>query len=168
MTRCLLLLSLLFAGCRSAFVDAGVSFLPQVGVAAGGGVLLGSSAASEVFLEAEAACQWLDDKGILDDGNEEQGPWWQADVGAKHVLRPEQRRHLVVRYGAVWFRQTGVTGIIDGPGTYWGGFAGVGFETDLSPRLSVGPEVRVLVAQGEGSPGWEIVPQLRLHVVLRF
>jgi hypothetical protein len=166
--RRLALVALLAAGCRSAFVDTGVSFLPQVGVAAGGGVRLGGSGASEFHLEAEVAYQSLDDKDVLDDGNGAQGPWRQAQVGVKQVLRPDRRRHVVVRYGAAWFRQTGVTGIIDGPGTYWGGFGGVGFETDVSPRVSIGPEVRVIVAQGEGAPGWEIVPQLRLHVVFRF
>ena len=170
-----LLLAACLAGCRSSqsrtddlFVDGGLSFLPQVGVAAGVGMVVRRSESADYALEVEGTYQFIDDQDLIDDGNPEQGPWYQVRLGVKQVFAPQSRRHFVLRYGIVWFEQTGITGIIDRPGNYGGGYVGIGFETDISSRVSVGPELRFIAANGEGDIGWVFVPQLALHVTFRF
>ena len=175
--RAALLLCLLATACRSripsdnvrnAFVSAGLSALPQVGVALGGGWRVATRESYDLFIEAEGTVQFLDDTDFNDDGFGGPGTFTQARLGLKHALSPGHKRHVTVRYGVLWFRARGGVTIIDAPGDYVGAYVGLGFETELSERWTMGPEIRILLVNGTGSQGFEVVPQFAWHLIFRF
>ena len=175
--RTALLLCLLATGCRSrlrqeharkAFFGAGLSALPQVGAAVEAGWRVAARESYDLFVELEGTVQFLDDTDFNDDGLGGPGTFSQARLGLKHTFSPGHKRHLTVRYGAVWFRARGGVTILDLPGDYIGAYLGLGFETDLSERWTMGPEIRILLVEGTDSQGFDVVPQFGWHLIFRF
>ena len=175
--RAALLLCLLATGCRSrlrqehardAYVSAGLSALPQVGASVGAGWRAATPESYDLYVEAEGAVQFLDDTDFNDDGFGGSGTFTQASLGLKHALSPGHKRHVTVRYGVVWFRAPTTPTILDAPGDYVGCYVGLGFETELSERWTMGPEIRVLAVYGTGSQGFDVVPQFVWRLIFKF
>ncbi|MGQ0612553.1 MAG: hypothetical protein ACT4PV_02220 [Planctomycetaceae bacterium] len=144
---------------------AGIGFLgvPAAGVSVTAGQTF--SDRREFFdlaFELQAAFQFPEDSPTRT------GKWAQFQAGAKATLSPGHPRHVVLRAGGVWFRATGDPGILDTPGDYLGLYGGVGYEWDLTQRMTVGPEFKVLIVDGEGSLGIEVVPQFGLNWIVKF
>ncbi len=177
MGRAILLLALLAAGCRTRPPDwqpwqtafgGSFSAIPHVGVAAEGGAVIHRTERFDYVAEGEVTYQFLDDADLASDGSPGKlDAWWQLRAGIKQIFSPGHKRHLVVRYGAVFFHATGTPGLVDAAGSYFGIYGGIGFETDLNERWTAGPELRVLIVDGDAS-GVEIVPQFAWHLVRRF
>lgn len=153
---------------RRAYVGAGLSALPQVGVGVVGGWRVSARESQEIYLEAEGVAQFLNDADFNNDGFGGPGTYYQVGFGLMHSFTPKSRRHLTLRYGAAWLHTTSGQTILDQPGTYLGGYLGIGFDTDLSERWSMGPEVRVLGVWGTASQGFEILPQFAWRFVFKF
>ncbi len=88
------------------------------------------------------------------------GEWWQLEGGLKFVAHPEERTHWFGRIGAVVADVNGHADIVDGEGTYYGGYVGIGFETRLTPRITMGPDISFLVlGGGDRDSSVVLVPQ---------
>ncbi len=162
----------LAAGCKSRLpsertgeLHAGVGFLavPAAGVSVTAGQTIHDRHDFfDIAFELQAAFQFPEDSAT------QNGKWAQIQAGAKATLSPGHPSHVVLRAGGVWFRATGDPAILDAPGDYLGLYGGVGYEWDLSPRMTAGPEFKVLVVGGEGSLGVEVVPQFGLNWIVKF
>lgn len=170
----LLLLLSLAGACRSSsndrdsYVGGGIIALPQLGPVVSAGHRVRRPHQWDTYLEAEAAYQFIDDKDLADDGFPGAGSVTQFRLGLKHVLAPEAKRRLTFRWGAVWFQSTGEAVLIDRAGRYAGAYLSFGFETDLSERWSMGPDIRALFVEGTGSADFEVVPQFAWQLVFRY
>jgi hypothetical protein len=172
----LLTAALLFAGCRSRVAGyerdwyAGGSFtaVPGVGLALEGGKVVARPDTFDLAVEAQIVRHFLDDKDFADDGEADHGRMTAVRLGLKHSTSPGAKRHATFRYGAQFYRATGVPGIVDRPGDYVGAYAGIGFETELSRNWTMGPEISVAVLRGEGDIGVEVVPTFFWHFVFDF
>ncbi len=90
---------------------------------------------------------------------------WKFQVGTKRVSQPSERRHSTRRYGLTWFRAGDDPNIVQDAGDYIGLYTSMGFESDFSETLSMGPEFTLMVAQMEGDTGGlVVVPQLNWHL----
>ena len=166
-----LLLLLSFAACRSrvqtehsyeAFGGVGVAALPSVGVAV---------IAGQQFSERDKFDLDFELRGIFqggDDSATQSGEFFQVQVGVKQTLNPGHRRRPFLRLGATWFRATGNPDLIDEPGDYLGVYFGGGYEFDVSPRVTISPDVSLNLVNGEGSIGAEFFPTFALNVLFRF
>jgi len=105
---------------------------------------------------------------VLDAGAAGSGDFFQVQAGVKQTLSPGHPRRPVVRYGLTWLRATSSSSLLDEAGDYFGGYAGVGYEWDLSPRWTIAPQVNALLLGGEGSIGFTVAPQALLQVIFRF
>ncbi len=143
---------------RGAIGLAG-SLLPNVGVKAFGDLVIGGSCAAPTSIEIGGTWQFLDDKSFADDGNPEADDWLQFDAGVRFTRAVACARRSVLRFGATVVRAEGVPNIVQEEGTYFGGYVGVGFETDLSDEISIGPELTVHAVTKDGSFTHGIVPQ---------
>jgi hypothetical protein len=65
-------------------------------------------------------------------------------------------------------RATGDPELLAVPGDYLGGYGGIAYEWDVTPQLTIGPEINVLLLEGEGSIGFEILPQLGFGILFNF
>jgi len=74
-------------------------------------------------------------------------------------------RHLTLRYGFEYCRATVDPVIVDRAGGYYGVYAGFGFETELGPHWTMGPEVAVAYLGGEGEA---FVPNFFWHLAYDF
>ncbi len=175
--KSLVCLALLLAACRSGVKSpndadhlVGVSFsaLPQVGVGLLGATRLSKRPEFNLLAELEGTLQFLDDSDLADDGGPGAGNFTQVRLGLKYVFTPDDSRHLVARYGVVWLESSGEPILLDEAGEYAGGYGGIGFETEISKRWSVGPEFRLLVVDGLQSQGIEVIPQFAWHFTFRF
>ena len=149
-------------------VSAGLSAIPQVGVGVGGGWRVTAREKYDLFLEAEGVVQFLNDTDFADDGFGAPGTFYQASFGLKRSYTPASKRHVILRYGVVWLDAPNAPTVLDAPGNYVGGYLGYGFETDLSERWTMGPEIRVLGVYGTGSQGFDVVPQLAWRFIFKF
>jgi hypothetical protein len=155
-------------GRRSDFyAGGGLSVLPNIGISAHAGYVFCHRPEVEWSVEVEGIWQFLDDKTFVDDGNPEAGDWYQAKVGVLARSTPTDRRHATWRGGFTWFRATGEPNLVEQPGDYFGVYTGVGFETDITPSLSIGPEVSLVVAAGPGPIKDGIVPQVAWRATWR-
>lgn len=153
--------------CRATYADASLSFLPNLGLGIGAGRVFARTADDIWSFEVQGTYQFLDDASIADDGNPEAGDWLQLRAGFKASSNPRGRRHFTKRFGAVVFDAAGDPNIVQEPGTYWGVYGGLGFETDLTPTLTVGPELSVLVTTREDEFEFaRPVPQLTWHAIV--
>ena len=139
-------------------VGLAASVLPNVGLEATGSVLWKRRPRVDWRVEASVAQQFIDDKDFADDGNPGAGDFTQVGLSLRVVTAARERRHWTLRVGPVWFRARGAPNLIDEAGDYVGLRIGLGFETDLTPRWSLGPEIALISAWGEGN--FELVPQL--------
>jgi hypothetical protein len=170
------LLGLAVPGCRSRvagpergwYAGGAFSAIPGVGLAAGGGKVLGGAGTYDWAAEAQIVRHFLDDKDLADDENADHGRMTAVRAGFKHTFAPGSKRHLTVRYGFQFYRATGVPGIVEDPGDYYGFYAGVGFETDLDEHWTMGPEISLAVMEGEGPLQTEVVPTFFWHLLRNF
>jgi len=152
---------------RTSYLDASASFLPNLGFGLGVGRVVRSTPAALGSVEAQLVYQFLDDEIFADDGNPKAGPWYQVRAGFKRTSNPPGPRHLTTRIGAVWLRAEGEPNVIQDEGNYAGLYAGLGFETDLGPSLSVGPELTILgITRTDGFSVARPVPQINWHVTV--
>jgi hypothetical protein len=151
------------------YAGAALSLLPNVGVAVEAGKVVRRDAFATWSVEAQALWQFLDDKTFADDGNPVAGDWYQARVGAKVSTDPDDYRHWTGRLGFVWFRAEGEPNLVQEEGDYFGGYVGVGFETQVNDRFTIGPEVSVMVVPRDGGdPPFYAVPQFGWHLLWEF
>jgi len=168
----ILVLLLACVGCRSRVagyprdVYAGGAFtaIPGIGLAAGGGKVIRQTDKYDWAVEGQFVRHFLDDTDLADDGTEP-GRMSAARVGLKQVASPGSKQHATFRYGFQFYRATGNPGIVDQAGDYYGAYASIGFETDLSRDWSLGPEISVAVLGGEA---FEIVPTFFWNLIRHF
>lgn len=155
----------------TTWVGGGPSFLPNLGLQLGVGRTIGAGPTTTRALELHGAWQFLDDEDFADDGNPRAGPWYQVRGGVRWSSARDpagSRRHLITRLGGVWIRAEGEPNIVQEGGDYVGVYGGVGFETDLTPRVAVGPELTVLaITRTTGLSVARPVPQVNWHVRVR-
>jgi len=162
----LLLLLLLVAACRTRlpepdphefYAGAGVSLEKVPGaVFIAGQRASAKSPLFDIYIEGHILRQW----GDADLG--------QLEVGAKQVLSPGYKSHLYFRYGATWLRLVGDSPTIREAGDYFGGYVGTGYEWDLTPRISCGPELDLYALGGEGPLGFEFLPRVLFQLNVKF
>lgn len=171
-----LLAVLLLAACRSRVagyprdwhVGGSFSAIPGVGLALEGGKVFARKDKFDWAAEAQVFRHFLDDKDFADDGFADHGRVTAVRAGLKHSTNPGHKRHVTWRYGFQFYRATGEPGIIERAGDYYGGYMGIGFETDLSRRWTMGPEISVAFMQGEGDRQFEVVPTFFWHLFFNF
>lgn len=152
--------------CRNKYVGFSGSLLPNVGIGIGGGFIVKRAPGVQYAVELQGTYQFLDDEDFADDGNPAAGDWYQIRAGMKIISTPKFRRHLTGRFGAVWLRAEGEPNILQDPGDYWGIYGGIGFETDLTPQISVGPELQVMLVTRDDEFDVETpIPQLNWHLI---
>jgi hypothetical protein len=154
------------AGCRTRLNEAEPhEFYVSTGVSAEAPPALQVMAGQRVaamgprfdwYVEAGVARQW---------GSDDLG---QIQVGARQVLSPGHRSHAYFRYGATWVRVVGDSDLVDDPGDYLGFYVGAGYEWDLTPQISVGPELDLNALFGESSLGEAFLPRFLLQLRVRF
>lgn len=166
-------LLLLLAACQTRVADyprdwyAGGSFsaIPAVGLALEGGKVIARPEKFDLSAEAQAVWQFLDDKDLADDGHADHGEMFAVRAGLKHATSPGHKRHFTLRYGFEYYHATGDPGIVDRAGDYYGAYVGFGFETELAPHWTMGPELSAVVLGGEGTA---VVPTFFWHLVYDF
>jgi hypothetical protein len=147
--------------CGEWYVGAGPSALPNVGAYVQFGRVFRSDACGIWAAEARLGWQPWDDKTFADNGQPAAGDWYQAEVGVALRTQPEARRHAVWRAGAMWFQANGEPNWVDTPGDWFGGYVGFGFETDITPSLSIGPSLTLLGGfPSDGDEGFHVTPQV--------
>lgn len=172
--RCLAtVLILLFAACQSRvggyprdwYAGGSFSAIPAVGLALEGGKVLACPDSFDWAAEGQIVWQFLDDKDLADDGHADHGEMAAVRAGFKHSTSPGHKRHLTLRYGFEYYHATGDPGIVDRPGDYYGAYVGFGFETELGPHWTMGPELSAAALWGEGTA---VVPTFFWHIVYDF
>jgi hypothetical protein len=138
---------------------------PAVGGSLEFGQVFARSAAADWSFEIEGGVQALDAELY---GNTSNGTWAQAQGGVKASFNPLGRGHPTARAGIAWFRTTEPTEFVDEEGDYVGLYAGVGYEVDVSPRFTTGPEISVMAAAKEGGSDPVYVPQFSWHFLYNF
>lgn len=173
----LLILALACAGgCRTRiaghprdwYAGGAFSAIPGVGFAGGGGKVFAQREKHDWAAEAQVVHHPFDDKDLADDGFATHGRMTAVRAGFKHRFSPGHKRGATARYGVQFYRATGTPGIVDRPGDYFGAYAGIGFETELSRRWSMGPEFSIAILEGEGAIGVEVVPTFFWHLIYNF
>ncbi|MDP6939584.1 MAG: hypothetical protein QF848_12220 [Planctomycetota bacterium] len=146
-------------------VGASFSALPNLGLALAAAQVFKSDDARTWAFEIEATHQPWDDEALARDGNPAAGPWTQFQMGTKRVSQPSERRHSTRRYGLTWFRAGDDPNIVQVAGDYIGLYASMGFESEFSETLSMGPEFTLIAARMEGDGGdLVVVPQINWHL----
>jgi len=141
----------------------GVSALPSVGVTViAGQYFYRRNPKFDLAFEMRATRQGGSDSATQD------GKFFQIQAGVKQVLSPGHDRRLFFRYGATWMRATGNPDILDVAGDYLGAFAAVGYEWDLTERLTLSPEVSINALNGEGDIGFDLLPQAVVSLLFKF
>ena len=110
--------------------------------------------------EVNATQQFLDDEFLADDGAPAAGDWSQAGVSVRAIMNPGDRTRWILRGGLQWFRARGEPNIVDEPGDYFGVRLGLAFETPLTERVSMGPELAVMPSYGGDRDEFRLVPQI--------
>ncbi len=150
--------------CRSTYATGSLSLLPNIGLGLAAGKVLSRSSTATWSAEVGGTWQFLDDEDFADDGNPGAGDWYQIRAGAKTSFNPSGRRHLTLRYGALWLQANGEPNILQRPGNYAGLYASVGFETDLTSRISAGPEIVVMAVTRDSEFRVRSVPQFNYRL----
>ncbi|MDP6954330.1 MAG: hypothetical protein QF599_00035 [Planctomycetota bacterium] len=158
------------AGATPSDLAFGTAFsaLPNIGASLSATQLFDGNTERTWSLELELTQQPFDDEDLADDGNPHAGTWTQLQLGVKRLSDPAARRHFTQRYGLAWMRARGEPNIVQLPGDYEAVYAGFGFETDITPRLSVGPELSLMGALREKGSGIDFIPQFNWHLIWRF
>lgn len=142
------------------YFGAGGNMIPSVGLSLHAGRVLWRNKDIMGSVEAEFIGQFIDDETFIDDGNPEADPFIQFKAGIKTRNNPGGARHLTFRGGLTWFHAGAEPNIVQDEGDYAGVYVGGGFETDLTPNLSVGPEIAVTVASKTDTFDVSVVPTL--------
>ena len=150
---------------RTTYVDATASFLPNIGIGLGAGKIVARSEHLTHALEVGGIFQFIDDESFIDDNNPAAGNWTQLRAGLKTTLWPKARRHLTFRVGGVYIHAAGVPNILEIPGDYFGIYGSVGFETDVTSCLTIGPEIAVMAVTPDDRFHIEGIPQVNYHVI---
>jgi len=147
-------------------LSVGTSFsaLPNLGLAVAASQVFDSDETRTWAFEIEGTHQPWDDEALAQDGNPAAGPWTQFQLGTKRVSHPSERRHSTRRYGLAWFRAGDDPNIVQDAGDYIGLYTSMGFESDFSETLSMGPEFTLMVARKEGNGELVFVPQVNWHI----
>lgn len=168
----LLLLAVTTVACRTrihterdspVYGGVALSGLPEIG---------GSLIAGQWFSKATAKYDFAFElRGTFQGGEDsptQNGRFFQIQAGAKQITNPGHKSRWAFRYGATWFRANGKPNVIDKPGDYFGAFGSVGYEWYLTSRLLLGPEATINIINGEGSTGWDFLPQVSLNLLFDF
>ena len=151
----------------NAYLGLSGSFLPNLGAALTIGGVYKRTESIKWCWEVQATWQPFDDELIADDGNPKAGDWWQAKAGVKIASAPLTRRHLTGRWGGVWCFAGDEPNIVDKEGNYFGAYAGIGYEADLTPCFTTGPELSALLMVHEDGD-FVVVPQFNWHFIWNF
>jgi hypothetical protein len=157
-------LGVLLAACAAPETGRGPRFglagsaVPNLGVEGALEIPVGRRGDTLLAADLHLVQQFLDDEDLADDGNPEAGDWTQAGLALRAITDADDEGHWTFRVGPEWFEARSNPNIVDEPGHYVGLRVGLGFERDLTPGVSMGPEVSFLLAWGEGTFEW--VPQL--------
>lgn len=138
--------------------------VPAIGVGLEFGQRFSRTRTADWAFEMQAAWQDLGAAVCCDTS----GTFAQIAGGVKATFRPLSRSHPVLRGGFGWFRSTGSTELVETPGDYVSLYVGAGWEWDITPTLTTGPEVRVMLASIEKEFDPIVVPQVQWHLVWRF
>jgi hypothetical protein len=142
---------------RNFFAGVGVSAEDPPGLVLIAGQLVSDNNPKyDLFVEGHIVSQWGD------------GDLVQLEAGARHVLSPGHESHLYFRYGATWLRLVGDSEFLDEEGDYLGAYAGVGYEWDLTPRISVGPEIDLYGLWTEQDFNFDFLPRLVFQINVKF
>ena len=142
------------------YFGAGGNVIPSIGFSVHAGKVLWRNENIMGAFEAELIGQFIDDETFVDDGNPEADPFIQFKAGIKTRNNPHGARHLTFRGGLTWFYAGDDPNIVQDEGHYAGIYLGGGFETDLTPNLTVGPEIALTVATQLDSFDVSVVPTL--------
>jgi hypothetical protein len=142
-------------------IGGGLAFGPDLGASILGTYEFSRSCRAAWSAEVRASWLFFDNATVVNTGNDTtDADWKQLQVGVKVAINPEARTHLTGRAGLVVADVEGNLNLVRQTGTYYGGYVGFGFETQLTPRISVGPDVSVLAMQRDGDDRVYFVPQL--------
>lgn len=101
-------------------------------------------------------------------GNTSSGSWAQIQGGVKASFNPLGRGHPTARAGLGWFRTTEPTEFVDIAGDYVCFYVGAGYEWDVTPNFTTGPELSVMCGALEGQYEGVVVPQFNWHFIYNF
>ena len=120
-------------------LGGGVSVFPNVGTFTSISTKVDGDHLREWHLEARFHYQWWDAGEFFDDGRPLEDDYQQVDGSILWRTSPAASRHLLVRVGVIW------ANFGDNPtretGRYYGAIIGLGVERDISPSVSIGPEI---------------------------
>jgi hypothetical protein len=152
---------------RNAYWGFSGSLLPNAGFALEAGAVWRRDPDFTWSWEIEGTYQFLDDKVLVDNDTRPFDDWIQVQAGVKASSHPRTRRNWTGRAGLVYFRANGEPNIVDDEGDYFGLYGGLGFETDLTDCLTMGPELSVMIVTGADTDV-VLVPQFNWHVIWSF
>ncbi len=158
------------APCSPCTADwyAGVApiYLPGIGLSLEVGRVFARTPTNTWSVEARGTYEFLDNTMFISGSSGSDWiDWKSAEVGVKVSRSPEAYRHLTGRFGASVARYVGGDRhIVQDDGWYYGLYAGIGFETELSDRLTVGPRLTPLLIAGASDRAYA-VPQLEWHAI---
>ena len=160
------------AACRPTsvgYVGFGPSYGPDLGGGVEIGVIVARTSMATFAAEVRGTYLYVDNTEVLDLGGDfvEVG-WRQVDVGVKAALAPSSVRHLTLRAGLTFADVRGNLNVVRENGRYYGGYVGFGFETDLSDRFAMGPDVTLSILRNEDGGRIEYVPRLGWHLTWKF
>ena len=150
------------------YAGVGPIYLPGIGVSLEVGRVLARTPTNTWSVEARGIFEFLDNTAFIagGGGKTEWIDWKSAEVGVKVSRSPQAYRHLTGRFGAAFARYVGGDNhIVQEDGSYYGVYAGIGFETDVSDRLTVGPSLTGLLITGGELDRTYLVPQLEWHAI---
>ncbi len=158
---------------RSGYVGGGPTVYPGLGFMIEGGLFLGNRLGADIYAEMSMHYQDFTDgfNGINDQNNANIVMW---HAGFKMVLRPCCNLRPALRGGIGWAHTSGLDpnrddvdfGEINTLQNSFGGYVGVGLETDLfKGRITTGPEFRFFAGAGEGGEAL-IAPIIIWHVLV--
>lgn len=139
----------------------------------GGQALVGLTVASSSSLEWAVELGYsYDDLTEWFTGEGQTGKVHAYTLGLLARTDPCGCRHWSFRGGIAAFNVTGRPQEIEfdfvdlpEPGVYYGGYLGIGYEWDLSPNWSTGPEARILGGWSDDTFGW--TPMLMWNLYIR-
>lgn len=154
---------------RDWYAGPAVSYGPDLGASVEVGRIIDRNACATWSVEARATWLFADNTEFLDrSSTEEPADWKQLSAGVKVSFAPEASRHLTGRLGIVLADVHGNLNLVRDAGTYYGAYAGIGFETDLTERLTMGPSVTACVLTRADGDDTYFVPQLDWHLTWSF
>ncbi len=128
------------------YYGAGGHLIPSIGASIHGGRVIRRTKDWTLALEAELMGHFIDDEAFVDDGNPAADPFIQLKTGVKFRSNPSGFRHWTARAGLTYFYAGKDPNIVQDEGSYLGVYGGIGYETDITQNITVGPELSLTVA----------------------